>query len=115
MTAPDHYKLDDGSERWEVDDKLHRDDGPALITPEGIRHWYQHGVPHRDRGPAVDTGNPETSRWFIHGRELTPGEVIETRREQADARRERRDQNFDQIIAEGVPKPVKTMKPLKFG
>jgi hypothetical protein len=39
---PDHYVLDDGSERWEVDHRLHRDDGPALVTPEG-GFWYQHG------------------------------------------------------------------------
>jgi hypothetical protein len=137
MTEPDHYKLEDGSERWELDDKLHRDDGPALITPEG-KSWYRHGqlhrdggpavemahgtkkwfqndVLHRDDGPAIDTGKPGTSRWFVRGVELTPEQIAEKRRAQAAERKERREQNIVQAISQGVQQPVKTMKPLKFG
>lgn len=136
-TQPDHYKLEDGSERWELDHKLHRDDGPALLTPEGnswYRHgqlhrdggpavemahgtkkWFQYDVLHRDDGPAIDTGKPETSRWFIRGVELTPEEIAEKRRALAEERQQRREKTIDQAIADGVPRPVKTMKPLRFG
>lgn len=31
----------------------HRDDGPAIICPNGSRYWYRHGHLHREGGPAV--------------------------------------------------------------
>ena len=134
---PDHYVLDDGSERWELDNKLHRDDGPALIMPEG-KSWYRHGVLHREGGPAVemahgtkkwfvngeyhredgpalDTGNPETSRWYIHGRQLEPEEVAErvAAIEAAQCRRE--SAKVERAMNVGLRKAIKTMKPLRFG
>jgi hypothetical protein len=66
--APDHYTLDDGSERWELDNKLHRDDGPALIFPDGTKTWYRHGAIHRDGGPAVEMAHG-TKKWFQNGQE----------------------------------------------
>ena len=33
--------------------KPHRDDGPAVIYPDGSRIWYRHGELHRDDGPAM--------------------------------------------------------------
>lgn len=64
--APDHYVLDDGSERWEVDHQLHREDGPALIMPEG-KCWYWHGKLHRaDGGPAVIKAHG-TQEWWQDG------------------------------------------------
>jgi hypothetical protein len=33
--------------------KLHRDDGPAVIKPDGTQEWYKEGKLHRDDGPAV--------------------------------------------------------------
>lgn len=47
--------------------ELHRDDGPALITPNGTQHWYRNGELHRDDGPAVVY--PDGSRdWYRNGR-----------------------------------------------
>jgi hypothetical protein len=57
------YKLS-GNERWTLDGKTHREDGPALITPIG-EWWYRHGKKHRSDGPAFVssvTGNVEW--WF---------------------------------------------------
>ncbi len=34
-------------------DKLHRDDGPAIIHSTGKRNWYIQGKLHRDNGPAI--------------------------------------------------------------
>ena len=31
----------------------HRDDGPAVICPDGREYWYYHGVFSREDGPAV--------------------------------------------------------------
>jgi hypothetical protein len=42
--------------RYEVVDsngKLHRDDGPATIYPDGSQYWYRNGKLHRDDGPAI--------------------------------------------------------------
>ncbi len=47
--------------------KLHRDDGPALIRPDGTQVWYQHGKLHRDDGPAaIDVDG--TQSWWQHGK-----------------------------------------------
>lgn len=31
----------------------HRDDGPAVICPDGREYWYYHGNLSREDGPAV--------------------------------------------------------------
>lgn len=33
--------------------QFHREDGPAIITMQGITSWWYHGVKHRDNKPAV--------------------------------------------------------------
>jgi hypothetical protein len=46
---------------------LHREDGPALISPYGNKFWYRYGKMHRDVGPAVewDSGMKE---WHRNGK-----------------------------------------------
>ena len=42
-------------ERYEIRNnhgQLHREDGPAVIYPNGSYHWYRNGRRHRDDGPA---------------------------------------------------------------
>lgn len=57
-----------GSRFYYVDDKLHREDGPAKtewVGFEPINYWYINGNLHRTDGPAIEAkGNAE---WFIHG------------------------------------------------
>ena len=46
----------DGEKQWYKHGKLHRDDGPAVIMPNGYRAykaWYKNGERHREDGPAV--------------------------------------------------------------
>ncbi len=43
----------DDVERHYVDDKLHCDDGPAVIYPSGTVIYYKHGNLHREDGPAI--------------------------------------------------------------
>ena len=40
---------------------LHREEGPAIIWPNGTKLWYQNGDLHRTDGPAVE--------WSDGGRE----------------------------------------------
>ncbi len=43
--------------------KPHRDDGPAVIEPDGELKWYQHGELHRNGGPAWVLSDGER-RWY---------------------------------------------------
>jgi hypothetical protein len=44
-----------GTKRWFLNYKLHREDGPAVIYPDGFQQWYQYGKLHRVDGPAIET------------------------------------------------------------
>ena len=56
----------DGHKEWYWKGKLHREDGPAKITTNGTKRWYRNGQPHREDGPAViyPGGSEE---WFKNG------------------------------------------------
>jgi hypothetical protein len=43
----------DGEMYYYKDDKKHRDDGPAIIRADGRKAYYKNGKIHRDDGPAV--------------------------------------------------------------
>jgi hypothetical protein len=40
--------------KWYRDDRLHRDDGPAIERDNGTREWYRYGHLHRNGGPAIE-------------------------------------------------------------
>ncbi len=46
--------------------RLHCDDGPARIWPNGDQAWYRHGELHRDGGPA-EVGLDGSQVWCQHG------------------------------------------------
>ena len=51
----------------------HRDDGPAIIFPDGRQYWYRHGLPHRDDGPCIVY--PDGRKfWFVNGDFIREGE-----------------------------------------
>lgn len=55
---------EDGSVWHYVNDKLHCDNGPAVIT-DSTKIWYQHGLCHRIDGPAMIIGTKFF--WFHQG------------------------------------------------
>lgn len=66
--APDHSTTKMG---WVVyhdaEGRLHRDDGPALVKPDGAgEEWYRHGLLHRDGGPAATYR--EMRCWYQAGK-----------------------------------------------
>ena len=64
------YVSRNGTKEWYQNDLLHRVDGPAIEHKNGHRAWYQNGLPHRLDGPAAiysDGGHD----WFIYGEEVT--------------------------------------------
>ena len=56
-----------GTKEWWLHGKLHRKDGPAIEWPDGPKKWYLHGKRHRKDGPAVEEPNGYKA-WYLHGR-----------------------------------------------
>jgi hypothetical protein len=44
---------DEGTIFYRVNGQLHREDGPAVIHPDGGKEWWLNGERHRSRGPAI--------------------------------------------------------------
>ena len=59
-----------GECEWYRNGLRHRTDGPAFVSPIGVKEWYLHGKLHRTDGPAVihEDGAKE---WWIHGVQYT--------------------------------------------
>ena len=67
---------DDGSKRfYNSMGKLHRIDGPAVISSDGNKLYFQYGKLHREDGPAAIFFNG-SSKWYMDGVELPPLEVL---------------------------------------
>ena len=58
---------------YKKDGVFHREDGPAVIYPDGSKSWYLNGVLHNEKGPAlIDSSG---GFWALHGIECTEEEV----------------------------------------
>ena len=45
------YKVeidDNGTKRWYLNGKMHREDGPAIEYADGTKYWFLNGVIHRN-------------------------------------------------------------------
>jgi hypothetical protein len=62
------FVLDDGIHEWRNKvSQRHRDDGPAIVKPDGTQEWYIKGLRHRLNNPAViyPDGHEE---WWVNGK-----------------------------------------------
>ena len=57
----------DGVKYWYKNDKLHREDGPAIEFPDGSKHWRQNDELHREGGPAVELPDGYKA-WYQNNR-----------------------------------------------
>jgi hypothetical protein len=57
---------ENGEKSWYLNDKLHREDGPAVECANGDKYWYLNGNPHREDGPAVEW-NDGHKEWYKDG------------------------------------------------
>jgi len=65
----------DGTKKWYLNDRLHREDGPAIEWSDGIKCWYINGKLHREDGPAVEY--PDGNRyWWLNDKIATEQEVM---------------------------------------
>jgi len=63
----------DGNKFWYLNNKLHREDGPAVEFTNGDKFWYLNGVRHREDGPAVEVTNGNKA-WYLNGERHTEEE-----------------------------------------
>jgi hypothetical protein len=50
--------------------QLHREDGPAVIWPNGGKEWRINGKLHREDGPA-HVFDKYNIYWYINGKRIT--------------------------------------------
>ena len=62
-----------GSKFWFMNNKSHREDGPAAEYADGEKRWYLNNELHREDGPAVEYASGE-KRWYIKGKRYTESE-----------------------------------------
>lgn len=65
-----------GIKFWYKNEKLHREDSPAVEWPSGRKDWYLNGKRHRLNGPAIEYVNG-LKEWWIEGKQLTEEEFNE--------------------------------------
>ena len=65
---------DDGHKEWYLNDKRHREGGPAIEWVSGSKIWCLNGKLHREDGPAIEwiSGAKE---WWLHGKQVSQDEV----------------------------------------
>jgi hypothetical protein len=56
-----------GTKSWYLDNKLHREDGPAIEYSNGSKFWYLNGKRHREDGPAIEWSNG-AKEWYLDGK-----------------------------------------------
>jgi len=54
--------------RYYYNDKLHREDGPAVYNTEGSLFWYRNGLLHREDGPAMSMLKSGMMFWYVNGK-----------------------------------------------
>jgi len=71
----------EGTKRWYDQDKLHREDGPAIEYVNGDKLWFRQDKLHREDGPAVECSSAPhkgNKYWWLNGeRHREDGPAIE--------------------------------------
>jgi len=67
----------DGIRHCYAEGLLHREDGPAIIHPDGRQLWYLAGKLHREDGPAVVYPSGFVF-WVLRNKRVTREDVLDT-------------------------------------
>jgi hypothetical protein len=62
-----------GSKSWYLNGKLHREDGPAVEWADGDKFWWRNDKLHREDGPAIEHANG-AKYWYLNDEQLTEAE-----------------------------------------
>ena len=60
------YESIDGIKSWWINDRNHRENGPSIIFSDGSEEWRINGRMHRIDGPAVNYSNGY-KEWYYYG------------------------------------------------
>jgi len=66
----------DGTKSWWLNDRLHREDGPAVEWPDGRKRWFLHGKCHREDGPAIEFADGNKS-WYLNDEWVHPEQIVD--------------------------------------
>jgi hypothetical protein len=55
----------DGNKIYYKNNKVHREDGPAIEFFDGEKHWYINGQYHREDGPAIERADG-IKFWYVN-------------------------------------------------
>ena len=66
---------DEGGKCWYLNDKLHREDGPAVECADGYKSWHLNGKRHREDGPAIEHASGFKC-WYLDDKEVTEEEAM---------------------------------------
>ena len=58
---------------WQLNGKVHREDGPAVEYANGSKEWYRNGKYHREDGPAIEWADG-SKYWWLNGKQYTEEE-----------------------------------------
>jgi len=75
MSQPEMKVWPNGAKEWYLNDKLHREDGPAIENPDGEKQWYLHGNLHREDGPAIEWPNG-SKFWYLNDEKVSWEQVF---------------------------------------
>jgi len=67
------YKVkvyENGNKFWYLNNKHHREDGPAIEFADGDKSWYLNGKRHREDGPAIES-SCGFRQWYLNDEQLT--------------------------------------------
>ena len=62
-----------GATFWRLDEKLHREGGPAVEYAHGTKEWWKENQLHREDGPAYE-GSDGKKQWWLNGKKLSEAE-----------------------------------------
>ena len=77
MSQPEMEVDSNGTKRWHLNGKLHREDGPAIEYASGTKEWFLNGKRHREGGPTIEWADG-LKWWYLNGkRHREDGPAIE--------------------------------------
>jgi hypothetical protein len=76
MNKPECITLPNGTKVWYLNDKLHREDGPAVERSDGDKEWWLNDKLHREDGPAI-TRSDGTKQWWLNGSRTHPETLVD--------------------------------------
>jgi hypothetical protein len=62
----------DGTMIWLVNNKYHRENGPAIVRVNGSKEYWINGNMHRTDGPAF-FGQFYRTKWYVNNIDITEG------------------------------------------